>query len=115
MNSLMLVQKYQHFQDRNASNITNPASDEDMDCFKQFNPQTEEETQAVAENWAKAFMKLCQGLQSNALSSRTSAVPILDPVAVAPPNSVSEDPPTPSPAGMWSRLVSRHSEDVSPL
>lgn len=37
-----------------------PESAEDpSDCFNQFNPESQVETQEVAENWAQAFLTLC--------------------------------------------------------
>merc|ERR1719161_619855 len=37
-----------------------PESAEDpSDCFNQFNPESQVETQQVAENWAQAFLTLC--------------------------------------------------------
>jgi len=46
---------------RSQSKMKTPEADEDPDnCMDQFNPQTQEETQAVAENWSGAYLLLCE-------------------------------------------------------
>jgi len=45
---------------RGQSKAMMPESAENpADCFSQFNPESETETKMVAENWAQAFMTLC--------------------------------------------------------
>lgn len=45
---------------RGQSKAMMPESAEEPDsCFNQFNPESQSETQEVAENWAQAFMTLC--------------------------------------------------------
>lgn len=106
MNSLMFLQDSHHLQGPNISNTTYVESQDDMDCFKQFNPQTEQETQEVAENWAKAFMTLCDSLQSNALNGKMSTMPM--------PETVFQDASTASSKSMLSTVFSHHSDNLSP-
>lgn len=49
-----------HRQLRGKSKLKMPESAENpSDCFEQFNPESQPETQDVAENWAQAFLTLC--------------------------------------------------------
>lgn len=71
-----------------------PESEENpADCFNQFNPESQEETEAVTENWARAFLTLCDevatlGKASNGTKAQATAASPAD----------SQLPPSPSEA-----------------
>jgi hypothetical protein len=72
--------------------LMGPENDELVDsCIDQFNPQTQDETEAVVARWTSAYLELCEGVvrKANATASATAT-------ATAPQWTASSDTPSPS-------------------
>lgn len=75
-NGLGLLQTEQKTRLRGQTQVMMPEKDEDpSDCFEQFNPKSQAETQAVAENWAKAFLYLCDEVASRGAAKAKLSAP----------------------------------------
>jgi len=93
--SMTLLQtRSSHKQLLRGSKALQPESDENTgDCFNQFNPETQAETEAVARNWAQAFLTLCD--------------------EVAHPSGVAESVPDASPSASPSTTAAAAGETTS--
>jgi hypothetical protein len=64
--SLGLLQTSTSRRMRGRSGVLDPDQKALDDCFWQFNPETQEETTAVSQNWAAAYLTLCDNVASGA-------------------------------------------------
>jgi len=71
------------------AHVMTPESEERVeDCFEQFNPRSEEETQQVTENWSGAFLTLCDEVASKGKAPTTSSSSSME---ASPPSPTTAD------------------------
>jgi len=76
-NGLNLVQtKVTTRKFRSHAHLMTPESQENpTDCFEQFNPESQAETEEVAENWTGAFLTLCDSVAASKGKSSSASSP----------------------------------------